>query len=155
MPIIQATKLRASLSITLKELARSKKPIEIWNHHRPIAIIMPITREMAGSRKPTIDKLAIKMFCKKHQLKMFALFGSILRKDFGYKSDVDVLIDPDDRFIDWHETCEMGRELENMFDRKVDVMTMETLRSGRINPIVRRYIENSYKVIHEEVRPSN
>jgi len=155
MPIIQATKLRSSLSVTLKTLAKSKKPVEIWNHNRPVAVIMPITREMAGSRKPVIDRTAIERFCKKHRLRMFALFGSILRKDFGYKSDVDVLVDPGERFLDWHETCEMGRELEDMFGRRVDMMTMETLKSDRINPLVKKSIEGSFKVIHEEAHPSN
>jgi predicted nucleotidyltransferase len=67
-----------------------------------------------------IDLDAIARFCKKHQVKTFAPFGSILRDDFDEDSDVDVLVDLDGRHLKFHEECRMLDELELVFRRKVD-----------------------------------
>jgi predicted nucleotidyltransferase len=38
----------------------------------------------------TIDRSAIADFCRRHHVRRLALFGSVLRDDFGPESDVDV-----------------------------------------------------------------
>ena len=47
--------------------------------------------------KISFDRLKIAEFCKRNHIRRLALFGSILRKDFSPRSDVDVLVefDPD------------------------------------------------------------
>lgn len=39
-----------------------------------------------------IDRDVIAEFCRKHRISWLALFGSVLRDDFGPDSDVDVLV---------------------------------------------------------------
>ena len=36
---------------------------------------------------------AIARFCRQHHIRKLALFGSVLRDDFGADSDVDVLVE--------------------------------------------------------------
>ncbi len=66
--------------------------------------------------------------CARYHIRMLALFGSVLREDFGTDSDVDVLVDfqpghvPGFRFIDIQE------ELSKLFgDRRVDLVTQKAL----------------------------
>jgi len=40
-----------------------------------------------------VGRAALKKFCRKHGIRMFALFGSVLRSDFNDASDIDVLIE--------------------------------------------------------------
>ncbi len=39
-----------------------------------------------------IDRDTIAEFCARWQIREFALFGSVLRPDFGSSSDIDVLV---------------------------------------------------------------
>ena len=48
-----------------------------------------------SNRRPELDTVFIKSFCKKWRIREFSLFGSILREDFEYDSDVDVLVEKD------------------------------------------------------------
>ena len=41
----------------------------------------------------TADRRCLAEFCRKHHIRRLALFGSVLRHDFGSESDVDVLVD--------------------------------------------------------------
>jgi len=40
-----------------------------------------------------IDPARLADFCRRHRIRRLALFGSVLRDDFGPASDVDVLVD--------------------------------------------------------------
>ena len=40
-----------------------------------------------------IDRERIAGFCRRHHIRKLALFGSVLRDDFGPDSDVDVLVE--------------------------------------------------------------
>ena len=41
----------------------------------------------------SIDRDAVSAFCQRHHITRLALFGSVLRDDFGPDSDVDVLVE--------------------------------------------------------------
>jgi hypothetical protein len=45
------------------------------------------------SRHISIDRNAVSAFCRRHHITRLALFGSVLRDDFGPDSDVDVLVE--------------------------------------------------------------
>ena len=68
-------------------------------------------------------------------MKRIVVFGSILREKFDDKSDIDLLVEFDhksyDNFID------LVFELENLFDRKVDLLTEKG-----ISPYILPYIKN-------------
>ena len=74
-----------------------------------------------------MDEIAA--FCKKWQIREFALFGSVLREDFRPDSDIDVIVTFDEQarhglpaFI------RLQRELGELFGRKVDVVERAALR---------------------------
>ena len=92
-----------------------------------------------------IDYQRIAEFCRKWRISEFALFGSVLRDDFGPDSDVDVLVrlQPDHGLglFDW---VDMIEELKRMFGRKVDLVERQGLR----NPFRRHSILTSKQVIY-------
>ena len=45
------------------------------------------------SPRISIDRDAVSAFCRRHHIRRLALFGSVLRDDFGPDSDVDVLVE--------------------------------------------------------------
>ena len=63
------------------------------------------------------DKIAT--FCRKHGIRKFSLFGSVIREDFGPESDVDVLAEfkPGVRFT-LIDLMAMQRELTEIVGRK-------------------------------------
>jgi len=75
-----------------------------------------------------IDKIA--EFCRRWNVTEFALFGSVLRDDFGPESDVDVLVTfaPDAR-VGLITLGKMEIELAALLGRKVDLVTRGGLRS--------------------------
>jgi hypothetical protein len=146
---LQATALRKELFETLDRLAVVREPIEILRFKRPIAVLVPAPSLPADRRKPRIDLDAITHFCKKHQVKSFALFGSILRDDFDEHSDVDVLVDLDRRHLKFHEECGMLDELELIFGRKVDMVQAESLASTRMNRHRRASIATTARVLYD------
>ena len=98
-------------------------------------------------RKVNIDIPAerIVAFCRKWKVTEFALFGSVLRDDFGPDSDIDVLVELGPNhglgLLDW---VEMIDELSTLFGRKVDLVSKRGLR----NPFRRHEILTTREVIH-------
>jgi len=41
----------------------------------------------------SFDQKRLALFCQQHHIRRLALFGSVLREDFGPDSDVDVLVE--------------------------------------------------------------
>jgi uncharacterized protein len=76
-----------------------------------------------------VDKEKIAAYCKRYHVRRFALFGSVLRDDFGPDSDIDVLVEFESGFTPGLFTiARMERELSQIFDgRKVDLRTPEDL----------------------------
>lgn len=65
----------------------------------------------------------IRAFCERHHVRRFALFGSVLRPDFGEDSDIDVLVEFDPQHIPGLDFFLMEDELAKIFGRKVDLQT--------------------------------
>jgi predicted nucleotidyltransferase len=80
---------------------------------------------------------AIREFCEKWGIVEFALFGSVVRDDFGPESDIDVMVrfDPEKRPLGL-KFFGVGPELEKVFGRHVDVLEFAPIR----NPFRRRNI---------------
>jgi uncharacterized protein len=87
----------------------------------------------------------IHTFCRRWKVIEFALFGSILREDFGPESDVDVLVSfaQEAGWSLW-DLAEMQQELEGIFGRPVDLVENGTLR----NPFRRQAILNTKEVVY-------
>jgi len=71
------------------------------------------------------DKIA--EFCRRHHIRKLALFGSILRDDFGPDSDIDVLVEFDPKHIPGLAFFGMEQELSELLGRKVDLNTPQWL----------------------------
>jgi predicted nucleotidyltransferase len=84
-------------------------------------------------------------FCRRWKVRELALFGSVLREDFGPASDVDVLVsfDDDASWSLWDLTT-MRDELSSLLGRPVDAVEREGLR----NPFRRDRILKTRKVVY-------
>ncbi|MEX0704321.1 MAG: nucleotidyltransferase family protein [Planctomycetales bacterium] len=90
----------------------------------------------------------IEAFCRKWKVREFALFGSVLREDFGPDSDVDVLVTFDtDAHWSLFDLAEMRDELRTIFGREVDLATRRGVEASR-NPQRRAAILSSAQVIY-------
>ena len=92
-----------------------------------------------------IDRERIAELCRKWKVKEFALFGSVLRDDFGPDSDVDVLVEfvPDAKWS-LFDTMDMEDELARLFARDVDLVSRSALR----NPFRRHEILRTRQVVY-------
>ncbi len=73
--------------------------------------------------KIEIPKEQIAAFCRRHNIRRLALFGSVLRDDFGPQSDVDVLVEFDPGHVPGLSFFSMETELSGILGRKVDLNT--------------------------------
>ena len=87
-------------------------------------------------------------FCARWRITEIALFGSILRDDFGPDSDIDVLVrfasSPTPGLIG---IVRMERELAELFGRPVDLVTRAEVENSR-NPIRRQAILEDARIIY-------
>jgi len=74
-----------------------------------------------------ISKEKIADFCRKHHIRKLALFGSVLREDFGPESDVDILVEFEPGHIPGLAFFSMEEELSHILGRKVDLNTPKFL----------------------------
>jgi predicted nucleotidyltransferase len=67
---------------------------------------------------------AIAAFCRRWRITELALFGSVLRDDFGPDSDIDVLVtfDPDAR-LSLFDLVGAQQELSDLLGREVDLVS--------------------------------
>ena len=85
-------------------------------------------KHMAVDGRLGVSTERIAEFCRAHQIRKLALFGSVLRDDFGPESDVDVL-------VEFEEGCRVGLiglaamelELGEILGRKADLRTPNDL----------------------------
>jgi len=70
-----------------------------------------------------IDKRRLADFCRRHHVRRLALFGSVLREDFGPESDVDVLVEFEPGHVPGLAFFSMQDELSKFLGRKVDLNT--------------------------------
>jgi predicted nucleotidyltransferase len=71
-----------------------------------------------------IDQEAVAEFCRRHHVRRLALFGSVLREDFGPDSDVDVLVEFEPGYrVGLIRLAGMERELSEIVGRKVELRT--------------------------------
>jgi predicted nucleotidyltransferase len=100
---------------------------------------------MAATLPIQIPEDQVEAFCRRFGVEELSLFGSVLRKDFGPASDVDVML----KFLPGHgftfeNTPDIEDELRRIFNRPVDV-----IEKGRVrNSIRRQAIMSSYRVVY-------
>ncbi len=95
-----------------------------------------------------IDRRKLSDFCSKWKIREFSLFGSVLREDFGPKSDVDVLVafSPEAHWS-FFDLVGIKKDLERIVGRDVDFVTRKAIEASR-NPIRRKAILSSFVTLH-------
>ena len=84
----------------------------------------------------SIDREAVSAFCRRHHIVRLALFGSVLREDFGPESDVDVLVEFQAGHVPGLKFVSIERELSTLLQgRRVDMVTSKFL-----NPRIREQV---------------
>lgn len=76
-----------------------------------------------------IDRESVSAFCRERGVRKLALFGSVLREDFGRESDVDVLVEFEpETAVGFFEIYDMEHELSPFFGgRRVEIHTPKSL----------------------------
>jgi hypothetical protein len=78
--------------------------------------------------KIQVNPQEIAAFCRRHHIRKLALFGSVLREDFGPDSDVDVLVEFEPEHVPGWEIVTMADELSPLLGgRRVDLRTFHEL----------------------------
>ena len=75
------------------------------------------------AERPVVSRDAIAEFCRRHYIRKFSLFGSVLRDDFRPDSDVDVIVEfaPGVEF-GW-DILDVEEELSQLFGgHKIDMV---------------------------------
>lgn len=74
----------------------------------------------------------IEAFCRRWQIAELAVFGSILRDDFGPKSDIDFLVSftPESTWS-LMDRVSMKDELEELLGRKIDLVSRKGIEQSR------------------------
>jgi len=102
----------------------------------------------ALARNLDLPRRRIREFCTRWKVTELAVFGSVLREDFGPESDVDVLVAfaPDVRWT-LLAHVEMQDELASILGRNVDLVSLSGIRRSR-NHIRRQEILGSAEVVY-------
>jgi len=79
------------------------------------------------SPRVTFDQEKLADFCRRHYIRRLALYGSVLRDDFGPSSDVDVLVEFEAGHVPGLAFFDIEAELSEMLGRKVDLNTPDCL----------------------------
>ena len=92
-----------------------------------------------------LPKEKIADFCQRWKITEFALFGSVLRDDFGPDSDIDVLATfAEDCGYSLFDLAQIQEELKAILAHEVDLVEKGSLR----NPFRRHAILNNMEVIY-------
>ena len=92
------------------------------------------------------DRIAA--YCEKWKIRELALFGSVLRDDFGPDSDIDVLVtfDGEATWSLW-DVIQAELELQEIFGRPVDLVQRHSVEQSE-NWIRRRSILNTARTVY-------
>jgi predicted nucleotidyltransferase len=89
--------------------------------------------DMMTRARIELPKDELVRFCRTHRIQSLALFGSVLRDDFGTDSDVDVLVEFEpEAEIGFIALSRARRELARLLQRPVDLVPRDGLK-----PIIR------------------
>ena len=90
----------------------------------------------------------IAAFCERWQVTELALFGSVLREDFGPDSDIDVLISfRESARHTLFDMVRMEEELKTLFGREVDLVSRRGIERSS-NQLRREAILGAAETIH-------
>lgn len=81
-----------------------------------------------ATRRVSLPVQGLERLCRQHHIRRLALFGSVLRPDFGPDSDIDVLVEFEAGHTPGFRFVTIERELSNLLGgRKIDLVTLKFL----------------------------
>ena len=80
--------------------------------------------ERSGSR---VVEGRLEAICRRYHVVRLAVFGSVLREDFGPDSDVDMLVEFEPGMTPGFGFIRLERELSDLVGRPVDLVTFKAL----------------------------
>ena len=87
----------------------------------------------------------IQLYCQSQPIQRLSLFGSVLRDDFTYESDVDILVEYlPDAVITLLDMAQQEIELSAMIGYKVDLRT-----ANELSPYFRQDVIDTAMLIYE------
>ncbi len=96
----------------------------------------------------SISPEELTQFCQRWQVAELALFGSVLRDDFGRDSDIDLLVSYQPTAKrGLLEKMQMKAEIESLLDRKVDLVSKKAIEQSK-NWLRRQNILSTAEVIY-------
>jgi predicted nucleotidyltransferase len=97
-----------------------------------------------------ISEEQIVAFCRKWGIRELAVFGSVLRPDFGPESDIDFLVTfREGRKPEWPRFLDMQEELSALVGRPADIVDRRNVERSE-NYIKRKHILQSAQVLYVE-----
>ncbi|ELS01549.1 putative nucleotidyltransferase [Xenococcus sp. PCC 7305] len=92
----------------------------------------------------------ISKICQHWQIVELALFGSVLREDFNFNSDIDILVSfAEDAKITFFDLDDLEQEFSQLFNRPVDVVTKAAIEQSH-NWIRKNNILGNSQIIYEQ-----
>jgi len=115
-------------------------------HGRPLPWNMHEGLPTMNSRNIKLDSQKLAEFCRRHRIRRLSLFGSVLRDDFQFDSDVDVLVEFQPGYTPGLQFFALDEELSPIFGgHKVDLATPASLY-----PRIRKRVLESAEVVYAE-----
>ncbi len=96
------------------------------------------------SERIAVPRERVADFCRRHHVRRLALFGSVLRDDFGPDSDVDVLVEFQPGHVPGLAFFAMQDELAEILGRPVDLNT-----PGCLSPYFRDEVLSEAEVLYD------
>jgi predicted nucleotidyltransferase len=90
-----------------------------------------------ASKRFNVPKSRLEEYCRRNHIRKLALFGSVLRGDFGPDSDIDVLVEFEPGETPGFAFVDMEDELSRMVGRKIDLRTPMDLSQYFRDKVVR------------------
>jgi uncharacterized protein len=96
----------------------------------------------------TLSRGELSGFCSRWKIRELALFGSVLRDDFGPDSDIDVLVTFEPN-ADWSllDHVNIQQDLKSLVGREVDLVTRRAIERSA-NWIRRRAILDTAQTVY-------
>lgn len=93
----------------------------------------------------SIPTESVSKVCRRFRVREMALFGSVLRSDFGPDSDVDILVtfEPDAP-LDLFDMAQLKEALEAIFQRPVDLVEKKAIK----NPFRKKEILSHMEIVY-------
>jgi hypothetical protein len=124
---------------TLKQLYQDKPIFLMITPHNPL-----ILKRLGQHLEP------IETLCQQWGIHQLALFGSILREDFGTDSDVDLLVDfSPGKKISLLDLLELEYQFSEILERPIDLVEKQAIIQSP-NWIRRQEVLNTAQIIYEQ-----